>query len=129
MRLEEQQMATWTAQQLSSLERADEIRVAGRRDDGTLRPLVIIWHVVVDGVVYVRSVKGARGQWFAGVLRHRTGAISWNGQTQDVVFTPDGAQDAAIDSAYAAKYGNGSATRAIVNEIARLTTLRIDPGQ
>ena len=120
-------MPTWTAVELRSLDRAHEIRVAGRRKDGSLRTLTIVWHVVVDGALYVRSVNGADGQWYKGVTRHLEGAVSWDGQTRDARYTPDDSHDASIDTAYAGKYGTGSATRAITNGKATATTLRIDP--
>jgi len=63
-------MATWTEEDLASLDRAHQIRVAGRRNDGSLRKLVTIWHVVVDGALYARSVKGTEGQWYKGDIRH-----------------------------------------------------------
>ncbi len=120
-------MTAWTEQELSSLENAREIRVAGRRKDGTIRTLVIVWHVIVDGILYVRSVRGKEGQWYKGVIRHFEGAISWGALYREVTYTPDSSHDAEIDAAYIAKYGTGSATRAITSEIATQTTLRIDP--
>jgi hypothetical protein len=120
-------MAAWTADELASLDREHEIRVAGRRADGTLRTLTIVWHVVVDGGLYVRSVKGTEGQWYKGVTRHLEGAISWAGQTRDVAYTPDDTRDAEIDAGYTAKYGTGSATRSITNATATPTTLRVEP--
>jgi hypothetical protein len=120
-------MTAWTGEELGSLERAHEIRVAGRRNDGSLRTLVIVWHVVVGGVLYVRSVRGTDGQWYKGVTRHFEGAISWGAATREVSYTLDSSHDAEIDRAYAAKYGTGSATRAITSEIAKQTTLRVDP--
>jgi hypothetical protein len=120
-------MTAWTGQELSSLEGAHEIRVAGRRKDGTIRTLVIVWHVVVGGALYVRSVRGTEGQWYKGVVRHFEGAISWGAQTREVTYTLDSSHDPEIDAAYAAKYGTGSATRAITSEIATRTTLRVDP--
>jgi hypothetical protein len=120
-------MTTWTAQELDSLDQAYEIRIAGRREDGTLRNLVIVWHVVVDGALYARSVRGTQGNWYRGAIRFFEGAISWGGQTRDVTYTLDDSRDTAIDAAYAAKYGSGSATRAITSETAKQTTLRIEP--
>jgi hypothetical protein len=70
-------MPTWTPQELSSVGRAHEIRVAGRRKDGSLRSHVPVWHVVVDGALYARSVKGTEGQWYKGVTRHFEGAVNW----------------------------------------------------
>ncbi|GAA1974297.1 DUF2255 family protein [Microbacterium pumilum] len=120
-------MSGWTAAELRELDRASEVRVAGRRADGSSRTPVIVWHVVVDGSLYLRSVKGPQGEWYRGVARHFEGFLSWSGQTRAVTYTLDSARDAAIDAAYAAKYGNGSATRAITNELSKETTLRIDP--
>jgi hypothetical protein len=120
-------MTEWTGEELDSLASAHEIRVAGRRKDGTLRTLVIVWHVVVDGVLYVRSVRGTEGQWYKGVVRHFEGAIGWGSQTREVTYTLDSSHDAEIDAAYVAKYGTGASVRAITNEMATQTTMRIEP--
>ncbi|MGW7684002.1 DUF2255 family protein [Kribbella sp. NPDC054772] len=120
-------MSGWTAEELQSLDRIGEIRVAGRRKDASLRTLTIVWHVVVDGNLYVRSVRGAEGSWYKGVLYHHEGAISWNGTTRDVTYIPDSSVDDQIDTAYFDKYGKGSPSRAITNAAARATTLRVEP--
>ncbi|MFZ2527350.1 MAG: DUF2255 family protein [Rhodococcus sp. (in: high G+C Gram-positive bacteria)] len=120
-------MSTWNENDRRSLERVGEIRVAGRRRDGTVRTPVIVWHVVVDGDVYVRSVRGSDGQWYRGVLRSLEGTISWDGTTRDVTYIPDDSADDAVDVAYAAKYGESSATRSITSLDARATTLRVEP--
>lgn len=118
---------TWTPEELNDLARLGEVRVSGRRGDGSSRTPVIVWHVVVDGVLYVRSVKGPDGQWYRGVARHFEGFVGANGRTRPVHFTRDQTRDAAIDAAYTAKYGDGSATRAITSALATSTTLRVDP--
>ena len=120
-------MITWTTEELAALDSAHEIRVAARRGDGSLRKLVTIWQVVVDGAVYVRSVRGVEGRWYQAVIRHSDGAIDWHGNTRDVTFTSDASHDTEIDAAYFAKYGNGAPTRSIVNLTAKQTTLRVDP--
>ena len=120
-------MSTWTAEELAALDSVHEIRVAGRRGDGSLRKLVTIWNVVVDGAVYVRSVRGSNGRWYQAVLRHSDGVINWDGNTRDVTYTSDSLHDTEIDAAYFAKYGNGASTRSIVNVTAKQTTLRVDP--
>ncbi|WP_353808351.1 DUF2255 family protein [Agromyces sp. SYSU T00194] len=120
-------MPTWTPDDLAELERDHEIRVAGRRADGSLRTLTIVWQVVVDGALYVRSYKGAEGQWYRGALRHLEGAISWNDVTRRVAFIPDDTRDDAVDDAYFAKYGDTGPTRAMVAPAAAATTLRVEP--
>ncbi|TCC54229.1 DUF2255 family protein [Kribbella pittospori] len=120
-------MSNWTAEELHKLDRIDEIRVAGRRKDNSLRTLTIVWHVVVDGSLYVRSVRGSEGSWYKGVVRHHEGAISWDGTTREVNFIPDDSVDDQLDTAYLDKYGNGPDTRAIINATAKATTLRLEP--
>lgn len=119
-------MSSWTAEELDALDRIEEIRVAGRRQDGSLRTLTIVWHVVVDGGLYVRSVRGAEGAWYKGVLHHHEGAISWDGETREVTYIADSTVDDQLDEAYYKKYGNGPDTDAIVNSKAKPTTLRIE---
>ncbi|WP_344377592.1 DUF2255 family protein [Agromyces tropicus] len=120
-------MTDWSTRDLDAIDRASEIRVAGRRGDGSLRTLTTIWHVVVDGALYVRSYKGPDGQWYRGVQHHHEGAIRWNGRTVDVAFVPDASHDAEVDAAYLAKYGDGGPTRAMIRRPATGTTLRVEP--
>ena len=120
-------MTTWNTSDLAALERAREIRVAGRRQDGSARTLVTVWPVVVDGALYVRSVYGPDGQWYKGVARHWEGFASWGGETHPVAFVPDPAHDREIDDAYFAKYGRGAPSRQITGPAAKTTTLRVEP--
>ncbi len=120
-------MSGWTDAELRELGLAREVRVAGRRADGTSRTLVIVWHVVVDGALYLRSVKGPEGEWYKGVARYFEGFLSWGEHTRAVSYTLDSSNDPAIDAAYTAKYGNGASTRSITNDLSHQTTLRVDP--
>jgi hypothetical protein len=121
-------MDAWTSVELDQLDSANTIRVAGRRADGSPRTLVIVWQVVVGGALYLRSVKGPQGEWYKGVVRHHEGFVSWSGGgSRPVVFTRDDEHDDAIDGAYLEKYGDGSSTRAINSDTAKMTTLRVDP--
>ncbi|WP_344094950.1 DUF2255 family protein [Microbacterium deminutum] len=118
---------TWTGQELAELDRASEVRVAGRRADGSSRTLTIVWHVVVDGDLYLRSVNGPDGQWYKGVARHLEGFVHWGNIIREVSFTLDASHDDEIDAAYFVKYGNGSPSRSITSPLAKQTTLRVDP--
>ncbi|MEX0153769.1 DUF2255 family protein [Microbacterium sp. LMI1-1-1.1] len=120
-------MTEWTSAELSNLAQAYEVRVAGRRGDGSSRTLVIVWHVVVDGQLYLRSVNGPDGQWYKGVARSFEGFLRWGSSTRAVTFSLDSTRDGVIDAAYEQKYGTGSATRAITSALARQTTLRVTP--
>lgn len=120
-------MTAWTTEELAELDSASEIRVAGSRKDRTLRSFRIIWHAVVDGNLYARSVNGPDAGWYVGVKRQMTGAIQWGGRQRDVDYSDDPSHDAEVDAAFRKKYGNGSPTQALNREPARGTTLRIDP--
>ena len=120
-------MSAWTQEELGTLDRIEEIRVAGRNEDGSPRPLVIVWPVVVGGKLYVRSVRGVDGRWYQGVIRHGEGVIAWDGQIRDVTYIPDNSADDQIDAAYYAKYGDGPDSDAITAARAKATTLRVEP--
>lgn len=120
-------MTSWTEDELSALNRLDEIRVAGRRTDGSLRRLTIIWHVIVDNKMYVRSVRGVAGGWYKGIIQHHEGVVEWNAQTRAVAYIPDSSADDQVDAAYFAKYGPGPDTVAITNAAATATTMRVEP--
>ena len=98
-------MSEWTAEQLDHIARAEELQIASRRSDGTLRPFVTIWVVRVGDALYVRSAYGATNPWFHRALASGTGRIQAGGVEQDVTFA-DAASDAHpdIDAAYHAKY-------------------------
>lgn len=98
-------MSEWSAEQLDRIARAEELQIASRRSDGTLRPVVTIWVVRVGDALYVRSAYGATNPWFRRALASGTGRISAGGIEQDVTFA-DTASDAHphIDAAYHAKY-------------------------
>ena len=118
---------TFTSSELASLGRTDELRIAGLREDGTLRKAVIIWMVVVDGELYVRSVNGPDAAWFRGTQVQGRGHISAGSVDKDVAFTRVSDLDDELDAAYAAKYrGYPSAVASINSAGARSTTLRAD---
>src|SRR3954453_4996169 len=120
-------MTTWDLDGLAAIDAEGEMTVAAHRPDGTLRTPRIVWHVVVDDRLWIRSVRGASGDWYRGVRSTGTGRIESCGATTDVTFTPDDCGDDAIDQAYRYKYGQGSAVRAITSAEARATTLRVEP--
>lgn len=118
---------TWDPAELATIDVAGESTVAAYRPDGTVRTPRIIWHVVADGHLFIRSVRGTDGAWYRGVERTGTGVLEADGVRAEVTFTRDDAHDAAIDQAYRAKYGTGSAVQSITSPTASATTLRVDP--
>jgi hypothetical protein len=55
----------WTTDELDRIGEADELRIAPRRQDGTLRRAVPIWIVRVGDGLYVRAWRGDDGRWYA----------------------------------------------------------------
>jgi hypothetical protein len=99
-------MTTWTRDELNKIGKAEELRIASVRRDGTLRNPVIIWVVRLGDDLYVRSVNGRTSAWFRGTLVRHEGRIWAGGVEKDVAFveeTDPGIND-QIDSAYLTKY-------------------------
>ena len=120
-------MAGWTADELDRIGRADELRVAGMRNDGSLRHSVVIWVVRLGDEIYIRSVNGPTAAWYRGSQIRGEGRIEAGGVTRDVTFVRSADKDDEVDAAFRAKYGGGSPVRAITSDVARSTTLRVDP--
>ena len=122
-------MSTWTSDELNRIAGADELAMAPRRRDGTLRRPVPIW-VVGDGDnLYVRSYRGVDGAWWRTVRTSHRGHISSAGVDKDVALVEETEPDVndRIDAAYRTKYGRfgGAYVEAMIE--ARSTTLRLRP--
>ena len=46
-------MTDWNEQDLAAIDGVGELRVAADRPDGTRQTPRIVWHVVVDGALYL----------------------------------------------------------------------------
>ena len=98
-------MTAWTSDELTKIGNAEELELASRRRDGSLRRPVTIWVVRHGEDLYVRSVKGPTSKWFQGVQDRHEGRISAGGVEKEVAFVEvDDAND-EIDAAYRSKYG------------------------
>jgi hypothetical protein len=96
---------SWTAEQLSQIGRAEELRLAPRRSDGTLRSFTTMWVVRAGEDLYVRSAGGPQRSWFRHALATRKGQIRAGGVEADVALLEVGAEaQSAVDAAYHAKY-------------------------
>ncbi|MPY53068.1 DUF2255 family protein [Streptomyces acidicola] len=123
-------MATWNPDELNRITTANELDIAARRPDGTLRQPTTIWVVREGDDVYVRSYRGAQGSWWRTAKSSHAGHISAGGVEKDVTFTEVGnpAVNDRVDAAYRAKYGRYSGyVEPMVAEQARATTLRLTP--
>lgn len=123
-------MPTWTKEQLAKVGGAEELRVASRRPDGSLRPYVTIWVVRVGDDIYVRSAAGPDNPWFRWALASAEGRIRAGGIEQDVAFEVPAPEAAgSVTAAYHAKYDRygPSIVGTVVSAQAVASTLRMVP--
>ena len=122
-------MSTFTPTELDAIGAADELQIASRRDDGTLRPFVTIWTVRVGDDIYVRSAYGRDNGWFRRAVASGSGRVRAGGVEKDVAFelVPGGDIQSAIDAAYHSKYDRYGAAivNTVVGEQAHGVTLRV----
>jgi hypothetical protein len=121
---------TWTSDELRRIETADELEIAPRRRDGTLRTPVPVWVVRAGDDLYVRAAYGARSGWHRAARASREAWIRAGGAEKDAaVEDGDPAVDDEVDAAYRAKYGRYavSIVDGITNAQARSTTLKLVP--
>ena len=122
-------MATWTNEELTRIERADELRISPLRSNGTAREPLPIW-VVRDGDdLYVRSFRGSAGAWYRAARSSLEGHIRSGGVAKDVTFieVTDTDVNDRIDAAYRTKYGRHGASYVDPLVAARDTTLKLVP--
>jgi hypothetical protein len=120
----------WTSDELSKIGTAEELGIASRRRDGTLRDPVTIWVVRRGDDLYVRSVNGRTAAWFRGTQVRHEGHIQVGGVDKDVTFMEaDHDIDDQIDAAYRTKYRRYAASiiSHIVSPEARSTTTKLVP--
>jgi hypothetical protein len=122
--------AAWSPGELDRIGRADELQLASRRPDGTLRPFVTMWVVRAGDELYVRSAYGPNNPWYRRATASGTGRIRAGGAERDVTFAQadDGAQG-EIDAAYHAKYDRygPQIVGSVVGEGAHKVTIRLAP--
>lgn len=123
-------MTTWTSEELNKIGTADELEIAPRRRDSTLRKPVTIWVVRVSDDLYVRSYRGRGGAWFRAAQVRREGRIRAGGVEKEVAFVAetDPAINDQIDAAYHTKYRRYPQYVApMVTAEARATTIKLAP--
>lgn len=122
-------MTHWTAEQLTVIEQNQDLFVSPFRPDGhTYGTPTQTWALVVDGDVYVRAANGPQSRWYQAAIAQKAGRVRVGSQTFDVTFeSAPQADQAAIDSAYEAKYPGSSAVPIMQGSGPRSATVRISP--
>jgi hypothetical protein len=122
-------MTAWTSDELARIGGSEELQIAPRRRDGSLRRPVPIWVVRAGDDLYVRSWRGAAGSWYRTARATHEAHIFAGGVDKDVSLAEVGDEAGdAIDAAYRAKYGRYSGyVEPMIAARARATTLKLAP--
>jgi hypothetical protein len=120
----------WTDDERVTMDGMDELAIASKRPDGSLRPFVTIWFVRVGDEVYVRSAYGYDNPWFQRALTAGEGRIRVAALERDVAFEVP-ASDVAdvVTEAFETKYGRygKGIVKTVVSGEAVRSTLRLEP--
>ena len=116
---------------LHLLDETDEVRIETRRDADSPVHRRIVWVVVVEDEVYVRSVRSSRGRWFREISSNPDGALHVGERRIPVRAAPatDDSTVEAVSDAYRSKYGESwpGPTAAMVRPEVLQTTLKLSP--
>jgi hypothetical protein len=80
--------AASSTDELDRIGGAEELQIAARRRDGSLRPPVPIWSVRVDDELFVRSWRGAGGSWYRTAAATHEGHISAGRRSSKALWLP-----------------------------------------
>ena len=113
--------------QLDLLDRTKEVKVETLSQHGPVR--TIIWIVVVDGTVYVRSVRGESGHWYQRALSNPLVAIHADGERIEFRAVPvdDAEEIETVSGALRDKYPAGGSLDRMTDASVLDTTLRLEP--
>ena len=107
---------------------AKEVDIETAGPDGA-KHRVTIWIVVVDGVPYVRSVRGKRGRWFRELTANETGMLHVGARAVEVrpVTVNETALIDEVSAALWKKYTKNNSLFSMLRLATLDTTLRLDP--
>jgi hypothetical protein len=119
---------TFEESDLDRLATAKEIRVETRSAGGEVHK-TIVWPLVRDGVVYLRSYKGPSGRWYREALANAEIALLFDRRRVAARAIPatDKASVEACSEALREKYGRSYSLEAMLVPEVLPTTLRIEP--
>jgi hypothetical protein len=116
---------------LRLLDETDEVRIETRRDADSPEHSTIIWVVVVDGEVFVRSVRGPKGRWYRELSSNPEGALHAGERRIPVHAAPatDETTVDAVSEAYRSKYEESwpGPTAAMLRPEVLPTTFKLSP--
>jgi hypothetical protein len=122
-------MARFPTDTVERFDAAKVVEIETTSPKGT-KHSVPIWIMVVDGVPYIRSVRGPQGRWYRELLARGEGAVVAGGKRVPVKATHDSSVAAieAVSGALRKKYArSGQSLAAMLRSDVLDTTVRLDP--
>ncbi|HXV71029.1 MAG TPA: DUF2255 family protein [Acidimicrobiia bacterium] len=118
---------TLTNEQLALIDRTREVRVETFSTSGSVK--TVIWIVVVDGTVYVRSVRGDDGHWYQRALANPLLAIHVGDERIEfrAIHVSDPDEIVAVSNALREKYPAGGSLDRMTRAGVLDNTLRLEP--
>jgi hypothetical protein len=119
---------TFAERDLAALDDVEEIEVETHAADGVVHR-TIVWPVLRDGVVYLRSYKGPSGRWYREAIADPNIALHVDGRRLPVTAVPaaDAPSIEACSAALRDKYRADRSLRAMLAPDVLPTTLRMVP--
>ncbi len=114
---------------LALLREAEEIDIETQAPGGPARRTTI-WVVAADDEVFVRSVRGARGQWYRDAVANPAVGVHVGGRRVSATTIPatDPASIDRVSDAFRAKYARqGASLDSMLQPHTLPTTLRLEP--
>ena len=119
-------MTRFDADALRDLGATKEVRIRTAKHPGNA---VVIWVVVADDRVFVRSFRGASGRWYRDLQAGGDATLEVKGRELAVRASPE-REPSAIDRVsqeFLRKYRPSSYAEAMVKQDILATTLRLEP--
>src|ERR1700741_765008 len=119
-------MANFDADTLRELRDVQEVRI---RTEKHPKSAVVIWVVVADDEVFVRSVRGSKGRWYRDLAMGGPATLEFAGRRLAVQALPesDAGSIAQASREYLRKYQPSPYAQSIVGSEVLPTTLRLEP--
>ncbi len=113
---------------LQRMDVAKEVEIETRSEQGTAHR-VTIWIVVVDGVVYVRSVRGTSGRWYRELLAQKRAILHVGSRGVAVVPSQIRSTETidAVSAGFWKKYPHSASLFSMLRLATLHTTLRLEP--
>jgi hypothetical protein len=119
-------MAKFDANTLRELHDLREVAIRTEKHPDSA---VVIWVVVADDEVFVRSVRGSKGRWYRDIATGGSAALEFAGRQLAVQAVPvsDADSIARASREYLRKYETSPYAQSIVRTEVLPTTLRLEP--